>query len=43
LNDWLSKENFFFDNKAPGSFLNKISGIKFTNDRLCAIEHGDNV
>jgi len=43
LNDWLSKENFFFDNKAPGSFLNKISGIKFTNDRLCPIEHGDNV
>jgi uncharacterized protein (DUF2384 family) len=40
---WLKKENFYFDNKNPMSFLNTVTGIKFVNDRLTAIEFGDNV
>jgi uncharacterized protein (DUF2384 family) len=40
---WLETENFFFDNKAPASFLTTFSGILFIDDRLAAIEHGDNV
>lgn len=40
---WLETENFFFDNKAPASFLTTFSGILFIDDRLAAIEYGDNV
>lgn len=40
---WLNQENFFFDNKSPVSFLNTITGIKFIDDRLTAMEYGDNV
>ncbi|MGB3775841.1 MAG: antitoxin Xre/MbcA/ParS toxin-binding domain-containing protein [Leeuwenhoekiella sp.] len=40
---WLDTENYFFDNKAPVSFLNTFSGVLFIDDRLAAIEHGDNV
>lgn len=40
---WLSKPNFFFDNHAPISFLNTVSGIRFVDDRLTALEYGDNV
>lgn len=41
--EWLQKPNHFFDNDAPKHFLNTISGIKYTDDRLVAIEYGDNV
>lgn len=40
---WLVSENYFLDNKAPKKFLDTISGIKFIDDRLTAIEYGDNV
>lgn len=41
--NWLNTENFYFDNKCPITFLNTVSGIRFVNDRLTAIEYGDNV
>lgn len=41
--NWLNTENFYFDNKSPITFLNTVSGIRFVNDRLTAIEYGDNV
>lgn len=41
--NWLQKENFFFDRKAPIEFMNTYSGIKFIDDRLTALEYGDNV
>ncbi len=40
---WLNAENFFFDKKSPVSFLNTVTGIRFVNDKLTAIEYGDNV
>lgn len=40
---WLKKPNFFFDDRAPLSYLNTISGIRFVDDRLTALEYGDNV
>ena len=40
---WLNQENYYFDNKNPVSFLNTITGIKFIDDRLTAMEYGDNV
>jgi len=40
---WLDSENYFFDNKAPKDFLSTSSGIRFTDDRLTAMEYGDNV
>lgn len=39
---WLDTKNFYFDNKSPVSFLNTVTGIRFVNDRLTAIEYGDN-
>jgi len=41
--DWLNKENLFFDNRKPSDHLNTISGIRFIDDRLTAMEYGDNV
>jgi len=41
--EWLQKENYFFDNDMPINFLNTISGIRYTDDRLTAMEYGDNV
>ncbi len=41
--DWLREENFYFDNEAPESNLKTYSGIKFIDDRLTAMEYGDNV
>jgi len=41
--NWLNRENFYFDNKSPVSFMNTITGIKFIDDRLTAMEYGDNV
>ena len=43
FNKWLNQENFYFDNKSPMSFLNTVTGIKYVDDRLTAIEYGDNV
>jgi uncharacterized protein (DUF2384 family) len=40
---WLNQENFYFDNKSPVSFLNTITGIKFIDDRLTAMQYGNNV
>jgi putative toxin-antitoxin system antitoxin component (TIGR02293 family) len=40
---WLNSENFYFDKKAPVSYLNTVTGIRFVDDRLTALEHGDNV
>ncbi|ADB38362.1 antitoxin Xre/MbcA/ParS toxin-binding domain-containing protein [Spirosoma linguale] len=40
---WLNQKNFYFDNKSPNSFLNTITGIRFVDDRLTAMEYGDNV
>ena len=41
--EWLQKENYYFDNDKPIDFLNTISGIKYTDERLTAMEFGDNV
>ncbi len=41
--NWLNQENFYFDSKTPSSFLNTITGIKFIDDRLTAMEYGDNI
>lgn len=41
--NWLNEENFYLDNRNPASFMNTITGIKFIDDRLTAMEYGDNV
>lgn len=43
FSEWLERENFFFDKKAPIDYMNTNSGIKFIDDRLTALEYGDNV
>lgn len=43
FDQWLSSENYFLDNKPPMDFLDTVTGIKFIDDRLTAIEYGDNV
>lgn len=40
---WLNTKNFFFDNAEPETFLNTVTGIRFVDDRLTAMEYGDNV
>jgi uncharacterized protein (DUF2384 family) len=40
---WLHRENFYFNNKRPASFMNTITGINFIDDRLTAMEYGDNL
>jgi uncharacterized protein (DUF2384 family) len=40
---WLNSENFYFDGHKPSSMLNTVSGIRFVNERLHAMEYGDNV
>jgi uncharacterized protein (DUF2384 family) len=40
---WLYAENFYFDGKSPVSYLNTVTGIRFVDDRLTAMEFGDNV
>jgi len=40
---WLHTENFYFDGKTPNVFLNTITGIRFVDDSLTAMEYGDNV
>lgn len=41
--NWLISPNFFFDNQMPANFLNSITGIRFIEDRVTAIEFGDNI
>lgn len=41
--EWLKGENFFFNRKAPIEYLKTITGIRFIDDRLTALEYGDNV
>jgi len=41
--EWLQKENYFFGNDKPISFLDTIGGIRFTENRLTAMEYGDNI
>lgn len=41
--NWLTSPNFFFDNQIPANFLNSITGIRFIEDRITAIEFGDNI
>ena len=43
FNNWLDTHNVFLDYKKPLDFLNTISGIKMIDDRLVALEYGDNV
>lgn len=43
FDNWLNTKNFYFDNEKPEAFLNTVTGIKFTDDRLTAMEYGDNV
>ena len=43
FNEWLTKPNHFFDNDQPINFFTTISGIRYVDDRLTAIEYGDNV
>lgn len=40
---WLSAENRLLDNEAPSKFLDTVSGIKFIDNRLTALEYGENV
>lgn len=41
--DWLVTSNFYFGDQQPISYLNTVSGIRFVQSRLTAIEYGDNV
>lgn len=43
FNDWLNRKNVYFGNKAPADFINTLTGIRFVDDRLTALEYGDNV
>lgn len=43
FNEWLLADNMLLDNEQPKNFLDTISGIKFIDDRLTAMEYGDNV
>ena len=39
---WLEGENFYFDKKAPITFMHTNSGMKFIDDQLTGMEYGDN-
>ena len=43
LDQWLHTPNFFFDNQKPETLLHTVTGIRFVDDRLTAMEFGDNV
>jgi len=43
FNKWMDKPNYFFDDDSPVNFLTTISGILFVDNRLTAMEYGDNV
>lgn len=40
---WLISPNFYLYNKAPKDYLGTITGIKIIDDRLTAMEFGDNI
>jgi len=40
---WLESDNFFVDFDKPINYLTTVTGIRFIDDRLTAIEFGDNV
>ena len=40
FNDWLEKENAFFNNKKPSSFLNTSTGIHLIFEELKRLEFG---
>ena len=40
---WLITPNMLLDEKAPRQFLDTISGVKFIDNRLTAMEFGENV
>jgi len=40
---WLESDNFFLDFDKPFNYLTTVTGIRFIDDRLTAIEFGDNV
>ncbi len=39
---WLEGENFYFDKKAPITFMHTGSGMKFIDNQLTGMEYGDN-
>ena len=41
--NWIKIDNPFLDYGKPIDYLNTITGIRFVDDRLTAIEYGDNV
>lgn len=41
--NWLTLKNTFLDNQAPMDFMDTISGIQFIDNRLTAMEFGENV
>ncbi len=43
FDSWLNTNNFYFNGQSPESFLNTITGIKFVDNRLTAMQFGDNV
>jgi uncharacterized protein (DUF2384 family) len=43
FNRWLNEGNFYFDGNSPVSYLNTVTGIRFVENRLIAMEYGDNV
>ncbi len=40
--EWLEGENFYFDKKAPITFMHTSSGMKFIDDQLTGMQYGDN-
>ncbi|MBY0066197.1 MULTISPECIES: antitoxin Xre/MbcA/ParS toxin-binding domain-containing protein [Empedobacter] len=40
---WLTTPNVLLDKKSPADFLDTVSGLKFIDNRLTAIEYGENV
>ena len=43
FNTWLNSENFYLDNELPIRYLKTVTGIRFIEDRLTALEYGDNI
>ncbi len=39
---WLETENFYFDKKAPITFMHTSSGMQFIDNQLTGIKYGDN-
>ncbi len=43
FDEWLIRKNFHFDDAAPVTFLNTVTGVRFVDNSLTAMEFGDNV